>query len=350
MAEKPDNTDQQAVWTIRTDKGKTFGPASLETLRSWASDGRIAPTCEASQDGETWTPVTSLPLDMDWIAEVSHATFYGPIHRNALEELARDGSLAPSAPRFQRVTADSPDPASLTAAAQDATAARDKAIARADALEQQLANSQRQLDQTTADLKARDHEFDAERQELKAAINRAQADTIKKEGRLSTLESENTRLTQALQEAKEAANRASEADHQLTLLHASIADLTTRNETLRHDLRQAEHSLSTLQTQLDKSRQELQQTHNRLKLRQEQFEQTRAQIRQLLVTLEQDDSPEIEDAEIISEPTIIPPVAPPAGKRAAASISLADIEKQAQRELREIGKNGNAVFARQPKK
>ena len=78
-------------WRVRTEKGDVFGPADLATLQAWARDGRLAPTHQICADGATWEPVTALrELEMDWVAEVTSGSFYGPIHRDAMNELLRD--------------------------------------------------------------------------------------------------------------------------------------------------------------------------------------------------------------------------------------------------------------------
>ena len=82
-------------WHVRNEKGETFGPVDLESLRAWACDGRLAPTNEVSENGCQWRLATSVrSLEMDWVAEVAPGTFYGPIHRRAMEELVKDGSIA----------------------------------------------------------------------------------------------------------------------------------------------------------------------------------------------------------------------------------------------------------------
>jgi hypothetical protein len=53
---------------------------------------------------------------MSWVAEVSPGTFYGPIHKQAMEELVRDGSIAGASAFFARRSLDGkaepgPDPA-----------------------------------------------------------------------------------------------------------------------------------------------------------------------------------------------------------------------------------------------
>ena len=93
-----ENTTQQQAqeaetdlrWRIKGERGEVFGPVDLETLKTWAREGRLAPTHQVS-DGDTgWKPVTYLEaLEMEWVTEVSPGSFFGPIHQLALESFTR---------------------------------------------------------------------------------------------------------------------------------------------------------------------------------------------------------------------------------------------------------------------
>ncbi len=90
-------------WHVRNEQGETFGPVDFETLKVWACDGRLAPTSEVSEGGAEWSLATSVrALEMDWVAEVTPGTFYGPIHRRAMTELVKDGSLGAQSAFFVR--------------------------------------------------------------------------------------------------------------------------------------------------------------------------------------------------------------------------------------------------------
>jgi len=80
-----------------------FGPVDFETLKTWACDGRLSPTNEVSANGTDWKFATSIrALDMDWVAEVTPSTFYGPIHRLAMEDLIKEGSISAQSSFFVR--------------------------------------------------------------------------------------------------------------------------------------------------------------------------------------------------------------------------------------------------------
>lgn len=103
---KRDERSEEQRWLVRNEQGETFGPVDFDTLKSWASDGRLAPTNEVSENGAQWTLATTFDaLEMDWVAEVTPGTFYGPIHRLAMDELVRDGSIPATCARFRRCAA-----------------------------------------------------------------------------------------------------------------------------------------------------------------------------------------------------------------------------------------------------
>ena len=100
---KRDDSEKSKVWCVRNEQGGRFGPVDFATLKSWACDGRIGPTNEVSDDGAEWRLAASLSgLEMDCVAEVMPGNFYGPIHREAMLGLIRDGAIAAEAVLFRR--------------------------------------------------------------------------------------------------------------------------------------------------------------------------------------------------------------------------------------------------------
>lgn len=85
-------------WYIKSPEGKAFGPVSMETLKDWVKDGRVEPLAGISKDLKTWmlAPLKA-ELEMNWIVENNPGQFYGPTHRNVIDDLVRSGSLSPSA-------------------------------------------------------------------------------------------------------------------------------------------------------------------------------------------------------------------------------------------------------------
>ncbi len=85
-------------WFIRIDNGDTYGPVDLKTLQEWASQGRVDPNNEVSEDQESWQRAESLPeLEMDWMAELEDGTIYGPFNIDLAPELANSGVLPDNA-------------------------------------------------------------------------------------------------------------------------------------------------------------------------------------------------------------------------------------------------------------
>ncbi len=108
-ASQQKNRGDDKHWLVMNELGERFGPVNFETLKLWAKDGRLAPTNTVSEDEKTWTPVTQFAdLEMVWVAEVSPGAFYGPIHKQALEALKKEGAIPADAITFQRAPTDLP--------------------------------------------------------------------------------------------------------------------------------------------------------------------------------------------------------------------------------------------------
>jgi len=108
-ASQQKNRGDDKHWLVMNELSERFGPVNFETLKLWAKDGRLAPTNTVSEDEKTWTPVTQFAdLEMVWVAEVSPGAFYGPIHKQALEALKKEGAIPTDAITFQRAPTDLP--------------------------------------------------------------------------------------------------------------------------------------------------------------------------------------------------------------------------------------------------
>lgn|GEM_PF-1208054 len=149
------------------EQGETFGPVTVETLRAWAQDGRLAPTSMVSENAADWSPVAHFPgLGMDWVVETSPGAFYGPIHLQALEGLLKDGTIAASAILFARRD-------SMT----DAPPQQGGAVARAEAAEQALAECVKQAEQAQRLLTAQVTQLTAQLSECEMRLQRADQKT-----------------------------------------------------------------------------------------------------------------------------------------------------------------------------
>jgi len=99
-------------------------------LRKWVRDGRVEPLAGVSRDLQNWTIAPSIPeLEMNWIVENNPGQFYGPTHRDVVDDLKKSGALTPAA-RFY--CDDRGAAAQRIAAAEKAVADRDLEISRRD--------------------------------------------------------------------------------------------------------------------------------------------------------------------------------------------------------------------------
>jgi len=334
-----------AKWRIRGEKGNFFGPADLETLAEWARDGRIAPSSEISDDGENWQPVTHMPeLAMDWVAEVTPGTFYGPVHSAFLDELQQDGSLNQFAARFKR----------FNRSENDATEQREKDLeerlnsiqqtlyARIAQLENDLSTCRDELEQARGSLAARDLEFDAERQELLAAASRYQAELVKRDGRISQMEKELTRNDKIAKERLELEARITEAESKIATFTRAVDQEKQAAELAKSALRDVEKQLSTLRERQQGLQRELESARNAAQTWQMRLNSTCKLLQQALKTAGAENDKE-DFAVIDIEPDVktnsnLPPTQ--ATNNARPGLSLADLEAQAQRELQQFRQNG----------
>jgi hypothetical protein len=344
------------LWRVRTDKGDIFGPADIDTLKLWARDGRLAPTNEISDDGQVWTPVTSMhELEMDWVAEVTSGSFYGPIHRDALAELLREGSVSSAAPVFRR---SNPHARSVSEREQALEAslqeARQQLHARVTDLETRLSAARAQLDERHAEVSARDLEFDAERQEQRASLARLQAELLKRDGRIAALEKEQQRLEAAVRDREAIESRLSEAERHASENARRHEQAAEQLEQARALQREAERAVAGLRERVsahDRDTEALRESVRTLKLR---VDSARKLMQQAVSAI--GGTEKTTDAELVDVPPPEggvakegpPPLASPAGG-IKPGMSLADLEAQAQRELRQLGNKGGTIFKGRPK-
>ena len=342
------------MWQIRTDTGEAFGPADLPTLKTWALDGRLAPNHQLSSDGKHWTSVTAmLELEMDWVAEITPGTFYGPIHKQALAELIREGAINEAAPRFQRGSSAPSRPSEH----------EQQLELRIQELQQQLASqsatfeaqrlvSHDEMERAKSQLDARNLEFDAERQEQKAAQARLQAELLKRDARISALETSVQRVEQLARERQVFENQLLDAERSRADGSRLIAQLQSELEQARNLQRTAERTATQAQEALSRIEAETASSREHIRTLKVRLDSTRKLLQQAVVTLGTDDA--VTDAEIVgslpqpvdaSEPhrNGAPPLASPAG-RTKPGLSMADLEAQARHELRQLGHKGGSLF------
>ena len=96
---QPRGTDTPQQWFLKIDEGSVFGPASLQELRAWAEQGRIAPGNEISSDRKKWIPAEDLSeLEMVWKIRLEAGEWFGPLNIRVLRDLLNDGTVLPNTP------------------------------------------------------------------------------------------------------------------------------------------------------------------------------------------------------------------------------------------------------------
>lgn len=342
------------LWRVRTDKGETFGPADLATLKTWAQDGRLGPAHQISEDDQHWTGVTTLPeLEMDWVTEIMPGTFYGPIHKNALQELVREGSVRTAVPLYQRATSTDRVPSPQEHQMETRLRESQREFARRAAeSDRQLAALRGELEQARAALRARDLEFDAERQEHKAALARTQAEMMKREGLITTLEAEAQRIEQLSLERQSLEVRLADAER-LSAEHTRL--MTQQREELeqaRARQRETERHASLLKERLTGQERENDALRGAIRAQQLRLGSVRKLLQQATTSLGETET--ATDAIVIEAPaaaaattafpTVLPPLATPSGSAIKPGLSLADLEAQAHHELRQLNQKGGTLF------
>ena len=337
------------MWRVRADDGSTFGPATLASLQAWARDGRLAPSHTVSSNDKDWIPVTQIrQLEMDWVVEVSPGTFYGPIHQHALEELIRDGSLAPDVLRFTRnpsvARPDTTMQAKHAALAKRLETLQAGFMQRTSELESQVRHLTADGDKLKGQLSTKDLEFDAERQELRAAAARHQAELAKAQAATAVLERQLAQMQHRDDELAAAQTQLAERNAQLAQSeerHQVVeADWNTRLHEAQQALRTAEKALLAEragQAQRIQDIQRLDETAKAMRLRWESLRKLLQQATTLLAD-------EVSRAETVIEDgvTVVMDEAPPP----RTPISLNQLEAQAQREIHRLGQQKGNLFGK----
>ena len=80
-------------WFLKKADGAVYGPVDMDTLRTWATDGRVFPDDQISADDDEWIPAPSLPdLKMDWLVSLTNGEWFGPVHLLAVRDLIDSGA------------------------------------------------------------------------------------------------------------------------------------------------------------------------------------------------------------------------------------------------------------------
>jgi len=276
-------------WYVKSVAGKVFGPIDLETLRKWVRDGRIEPLAGISRDLQNWMIAPLLPeLEMNWIVENNPGQFYGPTHRDVIDDLKKSGSLSPSA-RFY--CDDRGQGAQRLAAAEKTISERDIEISRRDVA---LAEAQKT-----------------------SARKDSQIEQVKK-----SLEQRDARLA--------------ETTALLAQRDAQVADLTKTISMRDGDLRRAADEAARREKELEALREELAQRDARIS-------EMEADIAKRDAVHSREWTTDVVVPEIVSdEPP--PLVARQAFGGNASPSALAALEAQARKELARMGASGAKKF------
>jgi hypothetical protein len=85
-------TEVEAQWYLKLDENEVYGPAQLSDLRVWASQARIGPGHEVSEDQKSWQVVEDVEaLRMVWMVTLIDGSRYGPLNILAIRHLINEG-------------------------------------------------------------------------------------------------------------------------------------------------------------------------------------------------------------------------------------------------------------------
>lgn len=304
-------TGEKAVnWKVKAEDGSIFGPASMATLLAWARDGRLAASHVISSDGKNWTPVATHPeLAMDWIAEITPGKFYGPTHRDALDELIRNGDLRNDVPQYVRTRSIEDSPSALkdenSSLKAQIEALRADFASRTGKLEEELAAAEAEKEELKSQLETRDLDFEAERQEFKAAESKIQAELAKAEKKSAALavQVEHSGVRDRSHAADSA--RIAELENKVSALEVSLkktkAEADEAAATARREFKETDIELQKTRAEFDKFKNENQASASKLKALQLREESVRKLLQQASAIMnESSSSSDFEDAEIVT--------------------------------------------------
>lgn len=242
--------DKDKKWKIRDPEGNFFGPATMETLKQWARDGRLAADQSISDDDLVWRPVDTFPeLEMDWAAELAPGKFFGPVHHDAMGEFIRSGDVTEDMPKFVRVKSIDEAPDALRAEIESLraqlAALREDFAARSAKLEAERAAALAEKRMAAGELSTRDLDFEAERQAFAAEKSRMEAEHQALSAEKSKLKAE---IAKADKRAEVLAAQVAEAEARSRSREADLARIAE----LEKQAQEAEKDIKSLRTELDK--------------------------------------------------------------------------------------------------
>lgn len=275
-------------WYVRNTAGKVFGPIDLATLKAWVKDGRVEPLAGISNDLSNWVLAPLKPeLEMNWVVENHPGQFYGPTHRNVVEDLVKTGSLSRDARFFQD---DHGSSLERIRALEAALSAKDLELSRRDVV---LAEAQRQ----------------SQKRDLILAA--AQKSVAQRDERIS------------------------EAVAALAQKDVQIASLSKLVKVREGEALRAAEEVARMSDEVERATAEV-------KRRDAEIAELRRQIAAKEAIHERSWKAEVVVPEVVAD-EMPPPVARQAfgfGQKTVAPASLADLERRAQEEIARMGASG----------
>lgn len=296
-----DNEVKEEMWKVKDESGTVFGPASMASLQSWARDGRLAATHLISSDGVNWEPATSRrELAMDWIVELSPGKFYGPIHREACDELIANGTISEGQPQFVRVLSAEDSPEVLKAEnislQSRLESLRTSFAAKIGELESELSETAAELADVKAQLETRDLDFEAERQGLAASESKLKAELVKAEKKAAAAAARLEATT--VKEKSSAADRALIAELNVKLADA-LESLKVQKQNFDKRSVEERAEIRSLQSRAVKAESELNEANSLLKTLRIREESLRKIIQQANQIFAGSSSAAVDDSEEI---------------------------------------------------
>ena len=91
---KPRATTPPSEWHLKLDDGAVYGPVTESELYNWASECRIGPDHQVSQDKQNWVNAKEVKvLRMEWMVQLVDGSIYGPLNVLAIRQLVNDGAV-----------------------------------------------------------------------------------------------------------------------------------------------------------------------------------------------------------------------------------------------------------------
>lgn len=225
-------------WYLKIAENQVFGPASLDTLRTWAADGRIAPDHTISDTRKHWSPASTLSdLELEWEVHLDNGERFGPIHIQAIRDLLFSEQASWSTPLLHI-------PSKRECTVQDEAASifgASEAIKKTQAAKAELTKRDRQISK-----------LKKQHSELKTTLTDLHRSQENNHNKLQTL---NNKLTTLQNEKKTIETEKISLLDEITRLQKTVSDLqqtgTKNQQALYQNLETREKQLADCTTQIE---------------------------------------------------------------------------------------------------